>query len=86
MTLDEYETIRLIDRVGLTQELCSRHMGVSRTTVTQIYENARRKLAEMLVSGMPIRIQGGNYQVCNGHKPDGTGGMCAACLNEVVNQ
>ncbi len=49
MSLDEFETIRLLDREGLTQEQCAERMGVARTTVTAIYESARRKTAEALV-------------------------------------
>ena len=48
MSLDEYECIRLMDREKLTQEQCARRMGVARTTVTNIYESARSKLAEVL--------------------------------------
>ena len=40
MTVDEYETIRLMDHLGYTQEECARQMGVSRPTVTGIYERA----------------------------------------------
>ena len=61
MNLDEYESIRLIDREGLTQEQCARRMGVARTTVTNIYESARKKLAEALIDGKTLRISGGNY-------------------------
>ena len=63
MTLDEFETIRLLDREGLTQEQCAERMGVARTTVTAIYESARRKTAEALVDGKRLLIRGGNYQL-----------------------
>ena len=43
LNLDEYETVRLIDWVGLSQEQCSEQMGVSRTTVQLIYAAARKK-------------------------------------------
>ena len=63
MGLDEFETIRLLDREGLTQEQCAARMGVARTTVTAIYESARRKLAEALIDGRRLVLRGGSYRL-----------------------
>lgn len=43
-------------------------MNVSRTTVTDIYERARHKIAECIVLGKQLSISGGNYQICTGQK------------------
>ena len=66
MSVDEYETIRLIDLQGFTQEECAEQMNIARTTVQRIYTDARRKLAEFLVHGRLIRIEGGSYKLCDG--------------------
>ncbi len=63
MSLDEFETIRLIDHEGKTQEECALNMDVARTTVTAIYDSARRKLSRMIVEGKPLRISGGIYRL-----------------------
>lgn len=64
LTVDEYEAIRLIDRLGYSQEECSQQMNVARTTVQAIYDSARGKLAEALVEGKRLVIGGGAYDVC----------------------
>ncbi|MGN0702916.1 MAG: DUF134 domain-containing protein [Lentihominibacter sp.] len=64
MTLDEYETIRLIDYLGYNQEMCAQQMGVARTTVQAVYNEARKKLSMVLIEGRLLYIKGGNYIVC----------------------
>ncbi len=64
MTLDEYESIRLIDFEGLTQEQCAVQMEVARTTVQAIYSSARAKIAACLVEGRFLEIMGGDFTLC----------------------
>ena len=66
LTIDEYETIRLVDYERMTHEQCAARMDISRTTVTEIYERARHKIADAFVNGKRILITGGNYRLCSG--------------------
>ena len=62
MTVDEYEALRLLDDEGLTQETCAVRMNIARTTVTAIYDSARKKVADALVHGKRLLITGGCCQ------------------------
>lgn len=66
LTLDEFEAIRLTDREGLYQEQAAERMGVSRATFGRIVEAARRKIAEVLVEGKALRIEGGPVHAMQG--------------------
>lgn len=77
MLVDEYETIRLIDLQGFTQEECAEQMRIARTTVQRIYNDARKKLAESLVNGKVLRIEGGDYELCEGLEKTC---RCGGCL------
>lgn len=63
LSLDEFETIRLLDHEGLNQEECAARMGVARTTVTAMYESARRKTVAAIVEGKKLCIAGGNIEI-----------------------
>lgn len=76
LTVDEYEAVRLIDMERLTQEQCAGRMDVSRATVQQIYDTARGKLAAALVEGKALRIEGGDYRLCDGTGPNCGGEHC----------
>jgi len=64
LSLDEFEVLRLVDYEKLTHEQCAARMDISRTTVTEICENARHKLMESLLTGRPLQIIGGNVRIC----------------------
>jgi len=66
LTVDEYEVIRLIDLEKKTHEQCALQMNISRTTVTEMYDRARYKMADSMVNGKALCITGGNYQLCDG--------------------
>ncbi len=67
LNIDEYEVIRLIDLEKLTQEQCAIQMAVSRTTVTNIYEEARFKIADALIHAKKLVVGGGEFILCE-HK------------------
>lgn len=73
LTIEEFEAIRLKDMEGLEQEDCAQRMQVSRPTFQRILVTAHQKIAEALVKGKAIRIEGGNYRLANRHF------RCAAC-------
>ena len=70
MTVDEYKTLRLLDNEGRTQEQCAARMNVSRTTVTAIYESARKKVGDVLVNGKRLLITGGNCRFTPQQPPE----------------
>lgn len=84
LTVDEYECIRLVDHRGFSQEQCAEYMQVSRATAQLICEGARKKLATALVEGRSIRIDGGDYSLCDGKEERCACGGCKKhrCLND----
>ncbi|HBQ28688.1 MAG TPA: hypothetical protein DD719_04680 [Desulfotomaculum sp.] len=59
--VEELEALRLKDLACLDQEACAERMKVARTTFQRILCAARAKVAEALVTGKAIRVEGGKY-------------------------
>jgi predicted DNA-binding protein (UPF0251 family)/predicted Fe-Mo cluster-binding NifX family protein len=63
LSLDEAESIRLADLEGLYQEAAALRMAVSRQTFGRIVEAARRKVADAIINGKLLRIEGGEVVI-----------------------
>ena len=63
ITLVELEAIRLKDNLKLDQNECAKKMDVSQPTFHRLLLDARSKIADALVNGKAIKIQGGNYKL-----------------------
>ncbi len=62
LTVDEREAIRLADLRGLSHEEAGQQMGVSRATFGRIIQRARYAVADALINGKAINVEGGNYK------------------------
>lgn len=65
LSFDEYEAVRLADFEGLYQEQAAEKMGVSRQTFGRIVAAAHGKIAEALVKGKALKIEGGALEVAS---------------------
>ena len=63
LTVEELEAVRLKDLEGLDQEQCAERMGVARTTFQRVLYAARSKIADALVNGKALRVEGGEYEI-----------------------
>ncbi|MBA7694491.1 hypothetical protein ES703_103102 [subsurface metagenome] len=77
LSVEEAEAIRLKDIEKLEQEECGQRMSVSRTTFARVLASAREKIADALLNGKAIRVEGGNFEMAlrrfrcvNGHEWD----------------
>ncbi|MFX1483589.1 MAG: DUF134 domain-containing protein [Promethearchaeota archaeon] len=75
ITVDEFEAIRLADYEGMNQREACTVMKISQPTFNRILASARNKIAQGIVEGNVLRIEGGRYVL-----EDGSGGLqCADC-------
>lgn len=64
LSVEAYETVRLIDYIGLTQEEAAMAMGVARSTIQRMYDDARQVIADCIVNSKMLKIEGGHYTLC----------------------
>jgi hypothetical protein len=63
LTVDEFEAIRLKDLEGLDQEKSAEKMNISQPTFHRLIRSARKKIADAIVKGKAIKIEGGKYKM-----------------------
>jgi predicted DNA-binding protein (UPF0251 family) len=63
LPVEEAEALRLKDLEGLEQGACADQMNISRPTFQRLLGAARRKIADALIHGKAIRIEGGNFEM-----------------------
>lgn len=85
LSVEEAEAIRLKDLEGLEQEDCAQKMNISRTTFARILNLARQKVADALLNGKAIRIEGGNFQLALQRFRCGTGHEWDVPFETMVN-
>ena len=100
LTVDEFESVRLADIEGMYQDEAAKEMNVSRQTFGNIVKSAHSKIADALVKGKAIRIDGGVYQMAQMRKfrcyecshmwetPYGTGSPaeCPKCQSKNIHR
>ena len=63
LTVDEFEAVRLVDLEGMDQEQAAKKMGISQPTLNRLLKSARKSMADGIVKGKAIRIEGGRYRI-----------------------
>lgn len=76
LELDELEAIRLTSYAGLYHTDAAKKMNVSRQTLGRILKSAHYKIADSLLNGKILNIQGGNVQHQHQHHGEGSRGYC----------
>lgn len=95
LSVEEAEALRLKELEGLQQEQGAEKMNISRQTFQRVLASARQKVADALLNGKAIRIEGGNFEIspcrfhcANGHEwevPVDTGREATSQLCPICN-
>jgi predicted DNA-binding protein (UPF0251 family) len=83
LAVDEFEAVRLKDLLGLEQEEAAKKMNISQPTFHRLVLSARKKIADAIVNGKAIKIEGGNFKIVKLPKIGrgrGFGGPAAVCI------
>jgi len=81
LTVDEFEAVRLKDLEGLDQEEAAKKMNISQPTFHRLIRSARKKIADAIVKGKAIKIEGGVYKMVGRGRMGGFGaGPVGKCI------
>ncbi len=95
LTNEELESIRLIDYENTPQIKACKKMKISQPTLSRLLTSARKKIAQALINGQAIKIQGGNFQMAQpkyrgrmGKNALGPSGncICPKCKTKALHQ
>lgn len=73
LTIEEFESVRLKDYENKSQTESAKRMGISQPTFQRLYGSARKKIADAIVNGKAIRIEGGHYRMMGSGRGMGRG-------------
>ena len=63
LSIDEFEAVRLKDLEGFEQEECAKKMDISQPTFHRLVLSARKKIADSIINGKALKIEGGNFRI-----------------------
>ncbi len=63
LSIEEAEALRLKELEELEQAAGAAKMGISRSTFQRVLSSARKKVADALLNGKAIRIEGGSFKM-----------------------
>ncbi len=82
LAVDEFETVRLKDLLGLDQEEAAKKMDISQPTFHRLLSSARKKIADAIINGKAIKIEGGNFRLNSRSIKDNIFCVCPKCGNK----